>query len=153
MQHLWSRYAKLIRDDLHDIEQPLTMIPIRRFPSSVTSDGQATPARRFRTPVKVTHALDYLGFKVSPGGRIAGSGKRHGGAIAWLAGKLIGRPDSIFGGSALHGRVVTRQPSVITFGHGHGGIPGNWFRHLKPHVEHCSEAACCDKSGMVRREP
>jgi hypothetical protein len=29
-QHQWSRYAKRFRDDLHDIEQPLT-IPIRRF--------------------------------------------------------------------------------------------------------------------------
>jgi hypothetical protein len=28
MNHQESRYAKRFRDDLHDIEQPLTMIPI-----------------------------------------------------------------------------------------------------------------------------
>jgi hypothetical protein len=31
MHHQWSRYAKEFRDDLHDIEQPLIMIPNRRF--------------------------------------------------------------------------------------------------------------------------
>jgi hypothetical protein len=31
MHHQWSRYAIRLRDDLHDIEQPLTMISILRF--------------------------------------------------------------------------------------------------------------------------
>ena len=33
MHHQWSRYAKRFRDDLHDIEQLLTMIPTRGFES------------------------------------------------------------------------------------------------------------------------
>jgi hypothetical protein len=39
--------AKQLRDDLHDIEQPLTMIPIRRFDSeSIITTHSDHPARR-----------------------------------------------------------------------------------------------------------
>jgi hypothetical protein len=37
MHHQWSRYAKQFRDDLHDIEQPLIMIPNRCFASGQSS--------------------------------------------------------------------------------------------------------------------
>ena len=40
-------YAKQFRDDLHDIEQPLTMIPNRRFASwSIVTTHSNHPARR-----------------------------------------------------------------------------------------------------------
>jgi hypothetical protein len=83
------------------------------------------PSSAFKAPVKVPDALNDFSFVVSPGGGIAGSGERHGGAIARLAGQCLGGPDRLVGSGALNGYVVAGEPSIVAFGYGHGGVPSN----------------------------